>query len=318
MEALPSVAGRKLEALYHALGPCVVAALADPAIVEVLVNPDGKVFFDVAAQGLRDSGQILSPDDRERAVRLVADHVGEVVGEISPRLAGVLPTGERFQGMLPPVVTGPAYAIRKRAAAIFRLADYVRDGLMTAEQAAVLQAAAEGRCNLVISGGAGSGKTTLANAILAEPAFAQDRILLIEDTPELQCSSSDLLVMLTRLSPRPIGVGDLVRDALRLRPDRIVVGELRDGSAVLEALKAWNTGHPGGLATVHANSAAEVIDRLSDLLTEVLPASGARLIAQGVDRIVHIERAGGRRQVEEILAVAPCGEHGAPALTRLA
>src|SRR5690606_6554423 len=138
------------------------------------------------------------------------------------------------------------------------------------------------RRNLLISGGAGSGKTTLANALLAEPAFAGDRVFLIEDTPELQCSAWDAVPVLTRRHPLPIGVADLVRDALRMRPDRIVVGEIRDGAAALETLKAWNTGHPGGLATIHANSAGEAIDRLEDLVAEVTSRPAVRMIRQAV------------------------------------
>lgn len=318
MGPAPAAAERKIEALRHALGETILAALADPAVVEVLVNPDGRIFVDVAGCGRRDSGQTLGAPERERVIRLIADHAGEIVGPASPRLSGILPSGERFQGMLAPVASGPAFAIRKRPAAILRLDDYVEGGLMSAAQAKVLSDAAAQRCNLLISGGAGSGKTTLANAVLAEPAFAGDRIILIEDTPELQCSAIDLVPLLTRRLPAPIGVGDLVRDALRLRPDRIVVGELRDGAAALETLKAWNTGHPGGLATLHANSAAEATSRLADLLAEVLPASGTRLIAQSVDRIVHIARSSAARRIQEILAVEPGAGPGGLTLTRLA
>ena len=220
--------------------------------------------------------------------------------------------------MLAPISRQPAYAIRKRPALIFGLDHYVAEGTMNIAQAKALREAAEQRCNIVISGGAGSGKTTLANAILAEPAYAQDRIILIEDTPELQCSSWDVLALLTRRPPQPVGVGDLVRDALRLRPDRIVVGELREGAAALETLKAWNTGHPGGLATLHANSAADAMGRLQDLLGEVLAAPMTALAPQSVDRIVHIARTFRGRRVEEVLAVASGGRRASPELVHLA
>jgi type IV secretion system protein VirB11 len=159
------------------------------------------------------------------------------------------------------------------------------------------------RRNILISGGTGSGKTTLANAILAEPGFRNDRVFLIEDTPELQCSAWDLVAVLTRRFPRAITVADLVRDALRMRPDRIVVGEMREGAAALEALKAWNTGHPGGVSTIHANSAEEALLRLEDLLREVMPDPSARMIAQGLDVIVHIARRPDGRSVDAILEV---------------
>jgi P-type conjugative transfer ATPase TrbB len=296
-------AGRKLEALWHALGETVLTALQEPAVVEVLANPDGRLIVDRIGVGRADTGQRLSPEARERVIRLVAEHVGEPVTRDDPRLAGVLPTGERFQGFLPPVSTQPTFAIRKRPAVIWTLADYVDQGVLTPSQAELLRGAVKGRRNILISGGTGSGKTTLANALLAEPAFADDRVFLLEDTPELQCAAWDLVSVLTKRHPRPIGVVDLVRDALRMRPDRIVVGEMRDGAAALETLKAWNTGHPGGLSTIHANSAWETLARIDDLLAEVAVQIPRRAVAQAIDLIVHIRRTHDGRRVEAMLAV---------------
>lgn len=304
MAVHPIVAERKLEALRHALGPTVLAALEEPAVVEILANPDGRLVLDRSGEGRRDAGETLSPEARERAIKLIADYVGETVAREDPRLSGVLPgTGERFQGLLPPIVAAPAFSIRKRPAVIWGLADYVRDGVMTEAQADALRQAAAERRNILISGGTGSGKTTLANAVLAEPAFARDRVILIEDTPELQCSAWDVVAVLTRRAPVAIGVVDLVRDALRMRPDRIVVGEMRDGAAALETLKSWNTGHPGGLSTIHANSAEDVLRRVEDLLTEVVAQPPRRAIAEAVDRIVHIRRTAEGRRVEAVLGV---------------
>jgi type IV secretion system protein VirB11 len=272
--------------------------------VEVLANPDGRLILDRLGEGRLDAHVALSAAARERVVRLVAAHMGEPVTRDDPRLSGVLPTGERFQGFLPPVAQSPAYSIRKRPAVIWSLSDYLGQGVLTARQLAALQDAVAARKNILISGGAGSGKTTLANALLAEPAFAGDRVFLVEDTPELQCSSWDLVAVLTRRHPRPIGVVDLVRDALRMRPDRIVVGEMRDGAAALETLKAWNTGHPGGLSTIHANSAEETLARLEDLLAEVTVRPPRRMITQALDLIVHIRRTREGRRVDGVLGVA--------------
>lgn len=295
----PIVAERKLEALRHALGPVVLAALEDPSVVEIMANPDGRVVLDYLGEGRRDTGHWMTPEARDRSIKLVADYVGEMVTRESPTLSGVLPeTGERFQGLLPPVVAAPAFAIRKRPAVIWTLADYVRDGVMSEAQAAELRQAVVDRKNILISGGTGSGKTTLANAVLAEPAFANDRVFLIEDTPELQCSAWDTVSVLTRRAPLPIGVGDLVRDALRMRPDRIVVGEMRDGAAALETLKAWNTGHPGGLSTIHANSGDDVIQRLESLVGEVSARSARDTIARTMDVIAHIKRSTAGRSLE--------------------
>lgn len=304
MSVHPVVGERKLEALRHALGPDILAALTDPLVVEVLVNPDGRLVLDRAGTGRADTGLALPPEARERVIRLIADYVGDPVTRENPRLAGVLPvTGERFQGFLPPVTAAPAFSIRKRPAVIWTLDDYVRDGVITKDQAGVLREAVLTRKNLLISGGTGSGKTTLANALLAEPAFANDRVFLIEDTPELQCSAWDLVATLTRRHPVSIGVVDLVRDALRMRPDRIVVGEMREGSAALETLKAWNTGHPGGLSTIHANSAEEALTRLEDLLAEVGSPLATRVIANAVNIIVHIRRGKEERRIDPVLRV---------------
>lgn len=303
MVAHPIAAERKLEALHHALGETVLAALEDDRVVEILANPDGRIVLDIQGEGRRDTGVRLGAEARERVIRLIADHVGEPVTRDDPRLSGVLPSGERFQGFLPPVCPHPAFSIRKRPAVIWSLADYVNQGVMTPDQRDALRTAAQARRNILICGGTGSGKTTLANAILAEPAFADDRVILIEDTPELQCAAWDLAPLLTRRHPKVIGVVDLVRDALRMRPDRIVVGEMRDGAAALETLKAWNTGHPGGLSTLHANSGLEALSRLEDLLCEVTARAPRRLVAQSVDLIVHIRRSREGRSVQEVLGL---------------
>ena len=307
----PIMAERKLEALRHALGPVILQALVDPEVVEVLANPDGRVVIDRSGEGRRDSGAVLAPEARERVIKLISDYVGETVARETPRLAGVLPgTGERFQGLLPPVVSAAAFSIRKRPAVIWPLARYVDTGVMTLAQAEALRAAVIGRGNVLISGGTGSGKTTLANAVLAEPAFAADRVFLIEDTPELQCSAWDVVSVMTRRGPTPVGVADLVRDALRMRPDRIVVGEMRDGAAALETLKSWNTGHPGGLSTIHANSAEDVLRRVEDLLSEVVTTPARRSVAQAIDRIVHIRRTPHGRKVDGVFAVEGLTDDG--------
>ena len=296
----PIAQDRKVAALKQAMGPVIAAALADRMVVEVMVNPDGKIWVDKIGEGRSFTGQSLASADADRILRLLADHVGEVVTRDRPRVSATLPeTGERFQGAFMPVVARPAFAIRKRPEVVFTLDDYVEQSIMTAGQAAAIRAAAVNRDNLLIVGGTGSGKTTLANAILAEPAFAADRVVLIEDTAELQCSAEDKVQMLTKRTEPVVTMTDLVRDTLRLRPDRIIIGEVRDGSA-LDLLKAWNTGHPGGLATIHANSALEGLTRLEDLIGEATPRIPYRAITQAINVVIFIERAPTGRRVREV------------------
>jgi Flp pilus assembly CpaF family ATPase len=205
MTATNSVtADRKVAALRQAMGPVIAEALADRLVVEVMVNPDGKIWIDRIGEGRSFTGKSLAAADADRILRLLADHVGEVVTRDRPRISATLPeTGERFQGAFMPIVASPAFAIRKRPEVVFTLEDYVAQEILTPAQAALLRTAAETRQNLLIAGGTGSGKTTLANAILAEPAFAADRVVLIEDTAELQCAAADKLEMLTKRTDRP-------------------------------------------------------------------------------------------------------------------
>ena len=294
---------RKVAALRQAMGPVIAQALADRLVVEVMVNPDGKIWIDRIGEGRSFTGERLAASDADRILRLLADHVGEVVTRDRPRISATLPeTGERFQGAFMPIVASPAFAIRKRPEVVFTLDDYVTKGIMTEAMAEVLREAARTRQNLLIAGGTGSGKTTLANALLAEPAFAADRVVLIEDTAELQCAAPDRIEMLTKRTEPAVTMTDLVRDTLRLRPDRIIIGEVRDGSA-LDLLKAWNTGHPGGLATIHANSAGEALTRLEDLIGEVTQRVPYRAIAQAINLVVFIERTPHGRLVRTVARV---------------
>ena len=203
-------------------------------------------------------------------------------------------------GALPPIVRAPSFAIRKRALRIMTLADYVADGVMTEAQAAFLRQAVRERQNIVVAGGTSTGKTTLANALLDEIAATKDRVLILEDTVELQCRSDDFVAM--RTEPGVSTMADLVRATLRLRPDRIVVGEVR-GAEALDLLKAWGTGHPGGIATVHAGSAQGALTRLEQLVQEVSVTVPRALIAEAVNVIVFIAGRGHARRVREIVRV---------------
>jgi type IV secretion system protein VirB11 len=299
-------ADRRRAMLRTAFGPAIAAALADPLVIEVMVNPDGALRLDRLGEGRSDTGHVLDPAQVERIIRLVASHARAEVHGTAPIVSAELPphgeglAGERFEGLLPPVSTGPCFAIRKPAVRVYTLADYVADGIMPAEVARLLSLGVVERRNILVAGGTSSGKTTLANALLAELAARGERVILIEDTRELQCTAPDTVALRTRRGA--VTMADLVRSTLRLRPDRIIVGEVR-GAEALDMLKAWNTGHPGGIATVHANSAPAALYRLEQLVQEAVTSVPRRLIAEAIDLIVFIEGRGTGRRIGAVAAV---------------
>jgi type IV secretion system protein TrbB len=301
--------------LRTALGPAIARFLEDAGVVEVMLNPDGRLWIDRLAEGLSDTGERLSPADGERIVRLVAHHVGAEVHPGSPRVSAELPeTGERFEGLLPPVVTAPTFAIRKPAVAVFTLADYVAAGIMSADQAEVLRAAVAERLNILVAGGTSTGKTTLTNALLAEVAKTDDRVVLIEDTRELQCAAPNLVALRTKDGVATLS--DLVRSSLRLRPDRIPIGEVR-GAEALDLLKAWGTGHPGGIGTIHAGSAIGAIRRLEQLIQEAVVTVPRALIAETVNLIAVLNGRGAQRRLAELARIGGLGPDGDYQLTFL-
>ena len=299
--------------LRTALGPAIARFLEDPAIVEVMLNPDGRLWIDRLSEGLSDTGEWLSAADGERIVRLVAHHVGAEVHAGSPRVSAELPeTGERFEGLLPPVVTAPAFAIRKPAVAVFTLDDYVAAGIMTGGQAEALHDAVASRQNILVAGGTSTGKTTLTNALLAEVAKTNDRVVLIEDTRELQCAAPNLVALRTK--DGIVSLSDLVRSSLRLRPDRIPIGEVR-GAEALDLLKAWGTGHPGGIGTIHAGTAIGAVRRLEQLIQEAVVTVPRALIAETIDLVAVLSGRGNQRRLAELARVDGLGPTGDYAIT---
>ena len=306
-------ADRKRAMLRTAMGPAIAEALADPLVVEIMVNPDGALRLDRLDAGRRDTGHVLDPSQTERIIRLVASHLRAEVHAGSPIVSAELPphgegAGERFEGVLPPVSTAPCFSIRKPASRVYSLLDYVTDGIMTAGAARLLSLAVAERRNILVAGGTSSGKTTLANALLAEMAHLDERVILIEDTRELQCAAPDVVALRTRTGS--VAMADLVRSTLRLRPDRIIIGEVR-GREALDMLKAWNTGHPGGIATVHANSAVAALFRIEQLVQESVVTVPRPLIAEAIDLIVFIAGRGLSRRIEAVARVDGLDAQGA-------
>ena len=309
---------RRRAMLRTAMGPDIASALVDPLVVEVMVNPDGALRLDRLGEGRKDTGVRLDAEQVERIIRLVAAHAAAEIHRDAPIISAELPphvegrAGERFEGVLPPVAPGPCFSIRKPAERLYTLDDYVADRIMPASTADALRAAVTQRLNILVAGGTSTGKTTLANALLAEMAWVDARVILIEDTRELQSPLPDTVALRTR--PGITSMTDLVRSTMRLRPDRIVVGEVR-GPEALDMLKAWNTGHPGGIATVHANSAVAALYRLEQLVQEAVVTVPRQLIADAIDLIVFIAGRGSNRRVEtvtHVIGLDPAGSYRLP------
>ena len=308
------IADRSLRMLQTALGVAIGALLNEDEVVEVMLNPDGRIWTDRLGVGLADSGHRLSPADGERLIRLVAHQVGERVDAERPRISAELPGGQRFEGLIAPVVIAPTFAIRKPAVAVFRLDAYVAAGVMTEAQADHLRLAVATRKNILVVGGTSTGKTTLVNALLAEIAATGDRVVLIEDTRELQCAAPNLVAL--RAKAGAASLSDLVRSALRLRLDRIPIGEVRGGEA-LDLIKAWGTGHPGGIGTLHAGSATGALARLEQLIEEAVVTAPRALIAETIDLIAVLAGRGDARRLVELAAVDGLSPAGAYRLSRL-
>lgn len=296
---------RVREKIRREAGPKVMDALSDPLVVEILLNSDGSLWIERLGAEMRCEGS-LEKTATENLIATVASYYSLVTNRDSPILECEFPLdGSRFQALVSPIVESPIFSIRKRAIKTHSLSDYVVDGIMTEGQAKLIRSAIAERKNILVVGGTGTGKTTLGNALIDAMVDVnpEHRIVIIEDTREIQCRAKNSVQMKTSDSKTMV---HLLRATLRLRPDRIIVGEVRGGEA-LALLKAWNTGHPGGIATLHANNARAGLIRLEQLIGEAVADSGGRqmsaLIAEAVDQIVVISKANGQRKITEIAQV---------------
>lgn len=286
--------------LRQCLGP-LASLLDDPAMIELSANSDGRIFAEKAGKPPVRVGD-LGAREREQIVRTCATSAGTPVTAVSPIVSAMVPElGYRFEGLIPPAVDTATFSIRFHGAQVRALNTYVEDGTMTEAQAGTLRAALEDRQNIVLAGGTSSGKTTLLNSLLRElgnlaPA---DRLVVIEDTPELKVTHENAVFLRSTVAA---DATRLLASTLRLRPDRIIVGEVRDGAA-LALLKAWNTGHPGGLASLHANGAEDALIRLDLLVREASAQPLPQVIGSAVDLVVYLERAREGRLVRSIVQV---------------
>lgn len=303
---------RRIEQMRRILGPEIVALFDDRRVVEIMANPDGQVFVErlgvgMALQGTIDAARVQS------LLGLMADFLQTTVSRDRPVVEGAMPTEflrSRFAGAIPPLVDGASFSIRLPARSVYTLDQYVEAGILSPEQRDSLILAILERKNILVSGGTGSGKTTLSNAlidVISRESGMEQRVVIIEDTRELQCTAPNVVQFLTD-DDAGIDMTRLLKLTLRYRPDRILVGEVRD-KAALALLKAWNTGHPGGIATLHANNPEAALLRLDQLCQEAGVPPQTDLIREAVDVIVQIARdpahTAGRR-VTALMGVKEC------------
>jgi pilus assembly protein CpaF len=293
------------------LGP-LETLLADPAVEEVMVNGPARVY--VERRGMLEETDVAFENEEElrNAIERILAPLGRRVDELSPMVDARLADGSRVNVVIPPLaIDGPALSIRRFGASRPDPDELVALGTLTGEQRQLLERAVAARRSLLISGGTGSGKTTLLNA-LSSFVGSEERVVTIEDAAELRLQQDHVV----RLESRPAGIEgrgqvtirDLLRNALRMRPDRIVIGEVR-GVEALDLLTALNTGHEGALSTIHANSPADALRRLETLVLMAgvgLPhAAVAEQVRRGIDLVVHLQReSDGSRRVTEIAEVS--------------
>lgn len=297
---------RRYNMLRTAFSGVIRDALDADNVIEILANPDNSIWIERAGLGVCREAETIDTEARERIIRLVASSTGESCDHQSPIVSAELPgSGERFEGLLPPISQAPCFAIRKAATTPFSLDDYVDQGALAPAIASAVRSQLQLRANILIAGGTSSGKTTFTNALLAEPILAADRVVILEDTRELKCSAPNAVSLRTHRGGADLTT--LVRSTMRLRPDRIVVGEVR-GPEALDLLKAWNTGHPGGVTTLHANSAKAALQRLEQLSQEASQNVPRELIAEAIDVVIFMARNKGHRRIEETLLVTGLDE----------
>lgn len=299
-----TVKERAKKKLERDMGPELLTVLNDPRTVEIMLNADGKLWLERLGEPMQCIGT-LRVAQAQAIIETVAGYHGKEVTRSKPVLEGELPLdGSRFAGQLPPVVPAPTFAIRKKAIAIFTLDQYVERGIMSSQQRELLIAAVRSHRNILVVGGTGSGKTTLVNAIINQMVVQDpsERVFIIEDTGEIQCAAENYVQYHTSAE---VNMTALLKTTLRMRPDRILVGEVR-GPEALDLLMAWNTGHEGGAATLHANNAKAGLDRLGMLISmhPDSPKPIEPLIGEAVHLVVHIARIDGLRRIQEILEVS--------------
>ncbi|CAK7032955.1 MAG: Putative conjugal transfer protein [Desulfovibrio sp.] len=296
---------RLLEGLRHSCGPLFMDALENPDVIEIMLNPDGSLWIEKYGQDHDRIGVIPVAQGR-LILSQVASGLNLTVNEKNPIVEDEFPLdGSRFEGTFPPIVgPGPSLSLRKKASRVFTLEEYAAAGSITARAIDIIEDAVRRRLNIVVVGGTSSGKTTFVNAVI-DAIFRltpSHRLLILEDTAELQSQSPNTVFLRTSVLAE-VDMRKLAKVSMRYAPKRILVGEVRD-SAALEMLKLWNTGHPGGVSTFHADSAEEALPRLEELVEEAGLGPKQKLIGRAVDLAVYMEKTpDNRRRISSIVKV---------------
>lgn len=285
--------------LRNTMGAELMALMDDPEVIEFWLNPDGKIFSETLGVGKRLTSIKLTQAEAMNIIVTIAGTDGKIVNEKEPIVdATIRYNGGRFAASIPPV-SAPSFNIRKPASRVYSMDELVEQGNLDKEAAEIIKQGVKDKKNFLVAGSTGSGKTTFCNALLQLISEQNDRIIMMEDIPELQCPAEDTL----KLSSTPtVSVQKLVKATLRRRGDRPIIGELRGGEAY-DLLKLWNTGHPGGFATLHADSASDALSRLEDLALEAVDHIKPRMIVRSVHYIVFMQKEGGKRKVTSLVEV---------------
>ena len=294
---------KKLAGIALRLPAIAFDAFFEPDTTELMLNPDGKVFHEKLGCPMVHICNMRS-SEAEEFIRKVAGYHRLIVNHETSNIDCVFPLDDsRFAGLIPPIVEHSSFTIRKRAVRVLTLEDYISSGVMTVRQSEIIRQAVLDKQNIVVLGGTGSGKTTLGNTVLHEMTLSAPgcRQIIIEDTPELKSTAGNKVnLMVTGTT----SMTDLVRISLRLRPDRIIVGEVR-GAEAFDLMQVWNTGHPGGIATLHANDCASGLRRFRSLISlyPEAPLDPEPDIAEAINVMVYIEKFGKGRRLKEIVRV---------------
>lgn len=277
---------RLINLLRYSLGE-IVPYLEDKDVIEVMLNPDGKLWIDTLSKGMLNTGLNIKAHDALRVIQTVATHVDKIVDIKNPIISAELPeSGSRFEGIIPPIVINPTFTIRKKGLKIFTLDDYISRGTLTERQKEIILEGVKKKLNFLIVGGTSTGKTTFTNAIINEISKTDDRLVIIEDTQEIQSASPNTVFLRTS---EFITIRDCLKSTMRLRPDRIIVGEIRD-EAGLDLITAWNSGHSGGASTIHAGSIKGGLKQLERYIQRVSVNKQQDLIADTVNIVIVLKR----------------------------